>query len=93
MEDTLWELSDVSLGRSPARRLDRVSLVVRAGVTAVIGPSGAGKTSLLNLLAGFERPDSGTLVRSVSGDVAVASSRRERHTAAGSHRYESLGVL
>ncbi|MGD9856196.1 MAG: ATP-binding cassette domain-containing protein [Planctomycetaceae bacterium] len=61
MTDVLWELHDVSLGRSPAWRLDRVSLTVRSGVTAVIGPSGSGKTSLLNLLTQFEGPDGGTV--------------------------------
>jgi putative ABC transport system ATP-binding protein len=39
-----------------------VSLQARAGeLTAVTGPSGAGKTSLLHLLAGLDRPDSGTV--------------------------------
>ncbi len=68
MSDVLWDLCDVSLGRSPARRLDRVSLVVRSGLTAVIGPSGAGKTSLLNLLARFERADDGKLTSHLSDD-------------------------
>lgn len=31
------------------------------GVTAVFGPSGSGKTSLLNLVAGFLRPDRGAI--------------------------------
>jgi putative ABC transport system ATP-binding protein len=39
-----------------------VSLQAHAGeLTAVTGPSGAGKTSLLHLLAGLDRPDCGTV--------------------------------
>ena len=38
-----------------------MSLAISSGRTAVIGYSGAGKTSLLNLLAGFEIPDNGTI--------------------------------
>ena len=63
--DPLWTLDHVSL--APARLRD-VSLVLRAGVTAVIGWSGAGKTSLLNVLAGFEKAERG----SVRGPASVA---------------------
>ena len=58
-DDTpLWTLSQVSLG--PAR-LESISLAIEHGVTAVLGWSGAGKTSLLNLLVGFEKPELGIL--------------------------------
>lgn len=52
----LWTLNNVSLG---AGRLRDVSLSIPRGVTAVLGCSGAGKTSLLNVLVGFEKPDRG----------------------------------
>ena len=40
-----------------------VSLKARPGqVTAIIGPNGSGKTSLLNLVSGFYRTDAGTVV-------------------------------
>lgn len=52
----LWTLDHVCLG--VARLLD-VSVSIPRGVTAVFGPCGAGKTSLLNVLAGFEKPARG----------------------------------
>ena len=52
--------------------LDGISLSVRAGsTTAVLGPSGCGKTTLLRLIAGFLRPESGQIHvgdRVVSGE-------------------------
>jgi ABC-type sulfate/molybdate transport systems ATPase subunit len=56
--DPLWQLDAVSL--EPAR-LRGVSLAIPRGVTAVLGWSGAGKTSLLNVLAGFEKPGAGRI--------------------------------
>jgi sulfate/thiosulfate transport system ATP-binding protein len=42
--------------------LDDVSLTVPDGcLTALLGPSGGGKTTLLRILAGLESPDSGTV--------------------------------
>ena len=54
----LWTLDSVSLG--PARLSD-ISVTIARGVTAVLGWSGAGKTSLLNLLVGFEKPERGII--------------------------------
>jgi ABC-type multidrug transport system ATPase subunit len=60
MTRALWTLENVTLaGDADRRRLERVSLEIGTGTTAVVGPSGAGKTSLLNILVSYERPDSG----------------------------------
>ena len=49
-----------SFGRNVV--LAGIDLVVPSGsVTAVLGPSGGGKTTLLRIVAGFDQPDSGTV--------------------------------
>jgi ABC-2 type transport system ATP-binding protein len=54
-----------------ARALDGVSIEARAGeLTALVGPDGAGKTTLIRLLAGLMTADSGTL-RVLGFDPAV----------------------
>ena len=51
---------DVCLTLSGAKLLEDVNVELRPGeVTAALGPNGAGKTSLLRLLCGERRPDSG----------------------------------
>lgn len=45
--------------------------VAEGGLTALFGPSGAGKTSLLNMVAGLLRPDRGRIV--VDGEVLFDS--------------------
>ncbi len=51
-----------------------LSFGVREGETfALLGPSGCGKTTALRCLAGFERPDSGTV--SVDGEALVGDGR------------------
>src|SRR5690606_4161248 len=56
----LFTLDNVTLGKGRQRRLCDVCVTIESGVTAVLGASGAGKTSLLNLLVGFERPTRAT---------------------------------
>jgi iron complex transport system ATP-binding protein len=49
-------------GRGPGFALHDVSLSVERGsLTGVLGPNGCGKTTLLSLMAGVQRPDRGTV--------------------------------
>ncbi len=49
-------------GREAAPALDRVSFDVRAGeFVCLVGASGCGKSTILNLIAGLERPSTGTI--------------------------------
>jgi ATP-binding cassette subfamily B protein len=59
----LVEFKDVSFSYSERRRaLDRVSFVAAPGQTiALVGPTGSGKTSIVNLIAKFYLPDVGSV--------------------------------
>ncbi|MCL2438181.1 MAG: ABC transporter ATP-binding protein [Coriobacteriia bacterium] len=68
------ELHDVSLCYKTAQKetlaIDGLSLMVEQGEPiAIIGASGCGKTSLLNLIAGLRKPTTGTV--SVKGESVV----------------------
>ena len=39
--------------------LDKVDLAIAAGLTLLLGPNGCGKSTLMRLIAGVERPDAG----------------------------------
>ena len=65
----------LTLGRPPARVevLRGIDLAVEAGDSvALLGPSGSGKSSLMAVLAGLERPSGGS-VRVAGLDVAALS--------------------
>lgn len=54
------------------RVLDDFSLVLpETGITALSGPSGCGKTTLLRVLAGLERPQSGTVSGISPREIAI----------------------
>ena len=65
-----------------------LDITIGAGeIAAVIGPSGSGKSSLLRLIAGLDRPSAGRLV--VLGQDLTDASDRELD----SHRRDRIGVV
>lgn len=59
-------LENVSFAFGPTTVLEGLTLSIQAGeFVAIVGPSGTGKTTLLNLLAGYLKPTGGNV--SVSG--------------------------
>jgi spermidine/putrescine ABC transporter ATP-binding subunit len=56
------ELSDVSKQYGTTKAVDRSTITIPEGsFFSLLGPSGSGKTTLLRLIAGFLRPDTGTI--------------------------------
>jgi len=57
------ELRGITHTFGTTRVLDDVNLTVAHGsITALLGPSGVGKTTVLRIVAGFERPTEGTVL-------------------------------
>ena len=69
------KLCSFSYPQSSKFAIDQVSLNIPAGgFTAFVGPSGAGKTTMIDLLLGVIRPDSGkVLISGVDPSVVVSS--------------------
>ncbi|WP_425827995.1 ABC transporter ATP-binding protein [Streptomyces fractus] len=85
-------LDDITLtyadGDGRLTALDRVALRVPAGgLTAVVGPSGSGKSSLLAVAATLVTPDTGRVV--VDGTEATALSRSD----AAELRRRAIGIV
>jgi sulfate transport system ATP-binding protein len=84
-------VSDVTKRFGDFVALDNVSLEIPTGsLTALLGPSGGGKSTLLRIIAGLERPDSGTVEISGEDSTALPPQRRNvgfvfQHYAAFKH--------
>ncbi|WP_055481671.1 ABC transporter ATP-binding protein [Sphaerimonospora mesophila] len=74
---TLISIDGVSRRFGQVTALDSVGLDIRQGeFFALLGPSGCGKTTLLRILAGFEQPDSGSVLLDGADLLAVPPHRR-----------------
>ena len=77
--EPLFRLEDVALTRGGERVLDGLSVDVPEGTTAIVGPSGSGKSSLLRLLNRLSEPNRGRVLmrgRDVRDDDVLALRRR-----------------
>lgn len=62
MSDILVKIRDLHFSRGHRQIFGGISLdIPRQGITAIMGPSGTGKTTLLKLIGGQLRPDSGSV--------------------------------
>ncbi len=94
----LLEIKDLELFYGDAQALAAVSLEVRSGeIVAIIGATGAGKTSLIRAIAGIERPQSGVM-RFAGRDLTGLESHQicnlgVGHVAEGRQLFPSLTTL
>ena len=80
VDDVAIDVRHVSKSFGDTPVLNDVSVAIASGsLTALLGPSGGGKSTLLRVIAGLETPDTGSVL--ISGqrrDPAVAAAAQRR---------------
>ena len=83
------KVSGVGLSYGAQPVLDNVSFTLESnGKALLLGPSGSGKSSLINVICGLQRPDSGAVVL---GEDALAS--KDGVSKADKVRRRSIGIV
>jgi len=76
------------MGATVVRAVNDVTLAIRAGeFVALLGSSGSGKSTLLNLMAGLDRPTSGSIFAHERNLATMTSEELARH------RSRTIGIV
>jgi len=85
--DNLVVVEDLSFCRGDRIVFNTISLVIPRGkITAIMGPSGTGKTTLLRLIGGQLKPDTGSV--RINDSMISALTRKELY-----HMRRNMGML
>ena len=86
------EIRDLSKRFGATVVCDKLNLDIPSGeLVALLGPSGSGKTSLLRIIAGLERPDSGSVL--FHGEDATFNDVRDRQVGFVFQHYALFGHM